>query len=126
MPVQNVKLSKLSFEELQKLKERLGTNIYNEAMFGSKRKNLKTTQSEFKRENHNRPREMSSKKPVYSGIKCDTKVKKHMPRDPRFDSLCGTFNEKVCHSYLNLIFFFNYFREKIYNIHSWFLPTKWP
>lgn len=87
----------MSFEDLQKLKEKLGTKIYNERVFGkkSKKKNLnEKIRTEFTRENKNRPREMSAKKPV-STLKESVSVKKHVTRDPRFDDLCGTFNEKA-------------------------------
>jgi len=40
----------MSFEELQKLKEQLGSKVYNEAMFGAHE--MKKT--DFKRENKNR------------------------------------------------------------------------
>jgi ribosomal RNA-processing protein 36 len=40
----------MSFEELQKLKEQLGSKVYNEAMFGTS--HIKKTN--FKRENKNR------------------------------------------------------------------------
>jgi len=43
-------LSKMSFEELQKLKEQLGSKVYNEAMFGAR----EMKKSNFKRENKNR------------------------------------------------------------------------
>jgi hypothetical protein len=43
-------LSKMSFEELQKLKEQLGSKVYNEAIFGTSQ--MKKTC--FKRENKNR------------------------------------------------------------------------
>ena len=51
-----------------------------------------------KRENKNRPREMPSKKTVKRyrdvvGLKTEQKTNK---RDPRFDNLCGEFDEKVC------------------------------
>lgn len=80
----------MSFENLQKLKEKLGTKVYNETVFGKKTKK----KTEFKRENKNRPREMSAKIPV-SRFKEVVKVKKIVSRDPRFDSLCGTFDEKT-------------------------------
>lgn len=83
-------LSTMSFEELQKLKEKLGTKVYNEAMFGK----TNVQRNRFKRENKNRPREMSSKKPVSAVQQVLPPVKKP-PRDPRFDSLCGEFNEKA-------------------------------
>lgn len=60
-------------------------------MFGTKTRAAKRT---FKRENKNRPREISSKKPI-SRFSETPKMKKNVPRDPRFDSLCGTFNEKA-------------------------------
>jgi ribosomal RNA-processing protein 36 len=43
-------LSKMSFEELQKLKEQLGSKVYNEAIFGTSQ----TKKTNFKRENKNR------------------------------------------------------------------------
>lgn len=43
-------LSTMSFEELQKLKEKLGTKVYNEAMFGKS----KVKKKAFKRDNKNR------------------------------------------------------------------------
>ncbi|EZA51203.1 Ribosomal RNA processing protein 36-like protein [Ooceraea biroi] len=83
-------LKHMSFENLQKLKDRLGTKVYNETMFGKKGKR----KVEFKRENRNRPREMSAKRPVRV-LKEVVSVKKVVSRDPRFDSLCGTFDSKA-------------------------------
>ncbi|XP_037294171.1 LOW QUALITY PROTEIN: ribosomal RNA processing protein 36 homolog [Manduca sexta] len=83
-------LSTLSFEELQKLKEKIGAKVYKEALFGNKMKDNKP--KVFKRDNKNRPREMSSKKPV--PMLQATKVKKKEIRDPRFDPLCGEFDKK--------------------------------
>jgi ribosomal RNA-processing protein 36 len=40
----------MSFEELQKLKEHLGSKVYNEAMFGE----CEMKKISFKRENKNR------------------------------------------------------------------------
>nr|XP_050865084.1 ribosomal RNA processing protein 36 homolog [Vespula vulgaris] len=92
-------LSHMSFEDLQKLKEKLGTKVYNETVFGSRKKK----EVLFKRENKNRPREMSTKKQV-PRFREIIQVKKHIPRDPRFDSLCGDFNEKAfrnAYSFIN-------------------------
>ena len=52
---------------------------------------------DLKRENKNRPREMSSKKTVKRyrdvvGLTAEQNVEK---RDPRFDNLCGEFDKKV-------------------------------
>ncbi|XP_053614058.1 ribosomal RNA processing protein 36 homolog [Plodia interpunctella] len=86
-------LSSLSFEELQKLKERIGAKVYKEALFGKDVKKKNSTPKVFKRENKNRPREMSSKKPVPMVLDVP-KVKKQEVRDPRFDPLCGEFDKK--------------------------------
>lgn len=89
----------MSFKQLTKLKEKLGTKIYNEVVFGRKSKRKVEREREFKRENKNRPREISAKKPV-SRLNPVVAVKKFISRDPRFDSLCGTYNEKAFkHSY---------------------------
>ena len=52
----------------------------------------------MKRENKNRPRQMSSKKTVkrFRDVVGLTTEKKVERRDPRFDNMCGEFNEKVC------------------------------
>lgn len=83
-------LSNMSFEELQKLKEKLGSKIYNETVFG---KSDRKPNTNFKRANKNRPREMSSKRPVKINSHI-IPVKKQMPRDPRFDPLCGAYDKK--------------------------------
>lgn len=89
------KLSNLSFEELQKLKERMGAKVYNEAIFGNKTEKQPRDQRQFKRENKNRPREMSSKQPVpMLRNEIAPSVKKKEARDPRFDPLCGEFEKK--------------------------------
>lgn len=82
-------LSQMSFEDLQNLKESLGAKVYNEAMFG-RRSAVKTN---LKRKNKNRPVEMSSK--VKVSLVPKVPVFKEKVRDPRFDSLCGSFNEKA-------------------------------
>lgn len=82
------KLSKMSFEDLQKLKAELGIKLYKEAYFGTKA----VKQTNFKRLNKNRPREASSKiKPS----KPQPKPLQKNVRDPRFDPLCGKFNKST-------------------------------
>lgn len=81
----------MTFEELQKLKEKLGSKVYNETIFG--KPDRKPTKTDFKRANKNRPREMSSKRPIKINKHINA-VKKHIPRDPRFDPLCGAFDKK--------------------------------
>lgn len=80
----------MSFEDLQKLKQTIGAKVYNETVFG---KNNAKKQTSFKRANKNRPREMSSKRPVKI-VNDAIPVKKTIPRDPRFDPLCGSYDEK--------------------------------
>jgi ribosomal RNA-processing protein 36 len=90
-------LSNLTFEELEALKAKMGIKLYNEAMFGkpgSQSGSKKKKQQAFKRDNKNRPRELSSR------VRVD-KVRKvvHVPtkrvRDPRFENLCGELDEKI-------------------------------
>lgn len=88
----------MPFSELIKLKEKLGSKVYNEAMFGASAKDTRkrrALKSEYKRENKNRPREVSSKKqvPLLGVTKSKSKrIESNGPRDPRFDSRCGEFD----------------------------------
>merc|ERR1712242_112996 len=56
------KLAKMSIEDIQKLKERLGLKLFHQKMSGTAP--VRGQKINFKRENKNRPREMSSKKTV--------------------------------------------------------------
>lgn len=88
----------MPFSELIKLKEKLGSKVYNEAMFGANAKDSRkrrATRTEYKRENKNRPREVSAKKqvPLLGVTKPKSKrTETDGPRDPRFDSRCGEFD----------------------------------
>lgn len=87
----------MSFAELIKLKEQLGCKVYNEAMFGenSNRPAKKPVKNEFKRDNKNRPREVTVRKQV--PLLGSTKSKRgeaSQVRDPRFDSNCGEYDRK--------------------------------
>jgi len=86
-------LSEIPFCELEELKHKVGSKRYNQAIHGTlfEKKGVKAIS--HKRENKNRPREMSSKKPV-SRLRQVIPVKKRMTRDPRFDELSGTFNQE--------------------------------
>ena len=87
------KLSKLSVEEIQRLKNKLGLKLFNQKMAGTVGDQKKI---DFKRENKNRPREMSSKKQVgrfREVVSVSTEVKAPK-RDPRFDPMCGEFSDK--------------------------------
>ncbi|XP_071506392.1 ribosomal RNA processing protein 36 homolog [Diadema antillarum] len=87
-------LSEIPFAELQKIQERVGSKVYNEALFGAKRQSSQATQKQFKRANKNRPQEVSSKIQV-SRFREVVPVQKPMSRDPRFDDLSGKFREKL-------------------------------
>jgi len=97
------KIRSMSMEELQQMKQEIGTKAMDKILGLSKKpsqdkSSKKRASSEaFKRENKNRPRETSSKKTVgrfrdVVGLTSDQKTQK---RDPRFDSLCGEFDAKV-------------------------------
>ncbi|CAH1262009.1 ribosomal RNA processing protein 36 homolog [Branchiostoma lanceolatum] len=85
-------LSTMSFEDIQKLRDKIGTKTYNQALNGS---SSRRDQSKvFKRANKNRPVEMSSKmRPPR--IRQVAPVKKKIHRDPRFDDLSGEYDEKI-------------------------------
>ena len=88
------KLSKMSLEEIQRLKNKLGLKLFDQKMSGTADEKKKV---EFKRENKNRPREMSSKRQVSrfrEVLSVSTEVKAPK-RDPRFDPICGEYNEKL-------------------------------
>ncbi|XP_070577301.1 ribosomal RNA processing protein 36 homolog isoform X2 [Ptychodera flava] len=89
-------LSEVPFGELQKLKEKVGTKVYNKAMLGrdegSTTKDLQ--KKKFKRENKNRPREISSKVRV-PRLREVVTVQKQVRRDPRFDDLSGEYKEEL-------------------------------
>ncbi|XP_037946330.1 ribosomal RNA processing protein 36 homolog [Teleopsis dalmanni] len=91
-------LGNMTFEEILKLKEELGSKVYNEAILGHnksiKRKNVKN--EDHKRLNKNRPRELSSKRQVpFLGAELRTQPKSDKElRDPRFDERSGTYEIK--------------------------------
>ena len=92
------KLSKMSIEEIQRLKNKLGTRLFDKKMSGTNEEQ----KSDFKRENKNRPREMSSKKQVkrFREVVVASKLEK---RDPRFDPNCGDFDDKLFKENYNFV-----------------------
>lgn len=84
----------MSFENLIKLKEKLGSKVYNETLFGGANRAKKSAKKDFKRENKNRPREMTSKRPVplLGNEKTKARESTRTVRDPRFDPNCGEFS----------------------------------
>lgn len=101
---ENIKkeLSTMSFEEIIALRDRLGTKVYNQVLKRDRQKK-NDGKKVFKRENKNRPMEISSKKTV-SRFREVVPVKKKLSRDPRFDDLSGEFKEdlfKKAYSFLD-------------------------
>lgn len=87
-------ISNLSFEALLKLKEQVGSKTFSKTIHGSSC----TKKSDFKRANKNRPREVSSKVRPQK-LKLENNIihieKKPIARDPRFDPLCGEYEDKT-------------------------------
>ncbi|XP_072319616.1 ribosomal RNA processing protein 36 homolog [Eucyclogobius newberryi] len=85
-------LSHMSFEDVLKLQNQVGTKVYNRVKHdggagsapGAKRKRL----------NKNRPMEMSAKKPV-AFLRQVVSVNKSTLRDPRFDHLSGEYKADI-------------------------------
>jgi len=88
-------ISNLSIEELLALKEKIGSKLFDKNMGISKSSKYK---DRFKRENKNRPRmEEIAKRPVrkhFDSVGVKPSAKKEI-RDPRFDPLCGEFDDKI-------------------------------
>ncbi|GAB1601433.1 ribosomal RNA processing protein 36 homolog [Argonauta hians] len=89
MATTNRDLSQMSFEELQKLKDKIGITMFNKIYRKRKRKGNDCVKKLTK----NEPLEMSSKKQV-STIRKVVPVQKKVHRDPRFDDLSGKYNEE--------------------------------
>ncbi|XP_077192603.1 ribosomal RNA processing protein 36 homolog [Paroedura picta] len=86
-------LSSMSFEELLKLRNKVGTKAYQRMAL---EKTAKNTTKPKKRQpsNKHRPLELSAKQPV-PFLRQVVPVKKKVPRDPRFDDLSGEYNPEV-------------------------------
>merc|ERR1711944_159703 len=97
-------------EEMLILKELLRHKIYNHAIEGNTSQSIDNKKSnpiqqDIKRKNKNRPREISSKHTVKRfrdvvGLPTEVKCEK---RDPRFDNMCGEFDEKIQRDAYNFI-----------------------
>ncbi|MEQ2303525.1 hypothetical protein AMECASPLE_017834 [Ameca splendens] len=84
-------LCSMSFEEIMKLQQQVGTKVFNEVAYN--RKKCQEV-SNKKRLNKNRPMEISAKKPP-SFLRQVIPVKKSTRRDPRFDSLSGEYKPEI-------------------------------
>ncbi|MEQ2277953.1 hypothetical protein XENORESO_010269 [Xenotaenia resolanae] len=84
-------LCSMSFEDIMKLQQQVGTKVFNEVAYN--RKKCQEVSSK-KRLNKNRPMEISAKKPP-SFLRQVIPVKKSTWRDPRFDSLSGEYKPEI-------------------------------
>ncbi|KAG8014491.1 Ribosomal RNA processing protein 36-like protein [Nibea albiflora] len=84
-------LSHMSFEDIMKLQNKVGTKVYNEVAYGS---NKNTETRKKKRLNKNRPMEISAKRPA-PFLRQVVAVKKPTLRDPRFDDLSGEYKPEI-------------------------------
>lgn len=87
-------LSNMSFEDVMKLQNKVGTKVYNKVKHGTGGKTGARDASKKKRLNKNRPMEMSSKKPV-PFLRQVVSGKKATQRDPRFDDLSGEYKADI-------------------------------
>ena len=88
-------ISKMSIEEVLALKEKIGTKMFDKSMGLDRPKSFK---DKYKRENKNRPRlEPIAKRPVkrLKDVVGTKPENKRDVRDPRFDPMCGDYDEKV-------------------------------
>jgi len=92
-------LSTLSFEELINLKQKIGSKVYNNTVYGTSSKKAQSSK-EIRRVNKNRPRELSSKirqNKIKDLIKNSNMIphqaEDNRPKDPRFDPACGEFDK---------------------------------
>ncbi|XP_044045338.1 ribosomal RNA processing protein 36 homolog [Siniperca chuatsi] len=85
-------LSNMSFEDIVKLQNKVGTKVYNEVAYGSGKSRVETRKK--KRLNKNRPTEISAKRPA-PFLRQVVPVRKPMMRDPRFDDLSGEYKPEI-------------------------------
>uniref|UniRef100_A0A1A8ES15 rRNA biogenesis protein RRP36 n=1 Tax=Nothobranchius korthausae TaxID=1143690 RepID=A0A1A8ES15_9TELE len=84
-------LSHMSFEDIIMLQNKVGTKVYNEVAYGSRKSgNVRKK----KRLNKNRPVEISAKKPA-PFIRQVVPSRKPTRRDPRFDDLSGEYKPEI-------------------------------
>ncbi|KAI7791037.1 ribosomal RNA processing protein 36 homolog [Triplophysa rosa] len=90
-----IDLSSMSFEEIMKLQNKVGTKAYNKIAYGATKQKQQNTEPK-KRLNRHKPQEISAKKRV-PYIRQVVPVKKNISRDPRFDDLSGEYKPEVFH-----------------------------
>lgn len=87
-------LSNMSFEDVLKLQNRVGTKVYNQVAYGSSGGTISPDKRRKQRQNKNRPMEMSAKRPVPI-LRQVVTARKPMFRDPRFDDLSGEYKPEI-------------------------------
>lgn len=89
-------LSEVPLGELQDLRQKVGAKKFDTALQQAKAR-TGGEKRRLKRENKNRPREVSSKKPVsrFREVIPANKRQREQSRDPRFDEKAGSFNEDL-------------------------------
>ncbi|XP_067254707.1 ribosomal RNA processing protein 36 homolog [Chanodichthys erythropterus] len=100
-------LSTMSFEEILKLQNKVGTKVYNKIAYGATKQQQQKNEP-MKRLNKHRPQEISAKKPV-PFLRKVVPVKKRISRDPRFDDLSGEYKPEIFNKTYKFI---NDLREK--------------
>ncbi|XP_043917081.1 ribosomal RNA processing protein 36 homolog [Protopterus annectens] len=86
-------LSSMSFEEILQLQNKIGTKLYSQVVYGTESTSA-ADKKKCKRQNKNRPIEISAKKPV-PFLRPVVAVKKRVSRDPRFDDLSGEYRADI-------------------------------
>ncbi|KAM6972487.1 ribosomal RNA processing protein 36 homolog [Aplochiton taeniatus] len=94
-------LSSMSFEEVLKLQNAVGTKVFKEIAYGTSSKAVQNP-TRRKRLNKNRPMEMSAKRPA-PFLRQVAPVKKSVHRDPRFDDLSGEYKPEIFEQTYNFI-----------------------
>ncbi|XP_067270893.1 ribosomal RNA processing protein 36 homolog [Pseudorasbora parva] len=85
-------LSTMSFEEIIKLQNKVGTKVYNKIAYGVTKQ--QQINEPMKRLNKHRPQEISAKKHV-PFLRKVVPAKKRISRDPRFDDLSGEYKPEI-------------------------------
>ncbi|GFR69044.1 ribosomal RNA processing protein 36 [Elysia marginata] len=83
-------MSHVPLSELKAMQDKLGLKAFNKLKTGGSSSRTSTTS--FKRDNKNRPSELSARRPVPRNTPV---AKAKTTRDPRFDDLSGEYNEKI-------------------------------
>ncbi|CAG5946572.1 unnamed protein product [Menidia menidia] len=84
-------LSSMSFEDIMKLRSKVGTKAYDEVAYGGAESRAA---GKKRRLNKNRPMEISAKRPA-PFLRQVVPVKKATLRDPRFDDLSGEYKPEI-------------------------------